>query len=316
MRASLTALLVALGLAAVGVYLSAFVVRQHQQALVLEFGKPKRIVDVAGLHWKLPIVETVEYFDKRILDLDTTPQELFSSDQNKLIVDSFARYRIVDPLKYYQTVRNELGVKSRVGPILDSSLRRVLGSASFADAVRDRRAQLMNMIKDQVNNEARNFGIEVVDVRTKRVDLPPQNSASIYERMKTDRQREAAEFRARGEEEARRIRAEADRQVAVMKAEAERDARRLKGEGDAERARISNEAFSQDPEFYQFLRSMEAYETALRRGDTRLVISPDSNTFRDFFRFFSESITDTKPATNVPASTAGTLKPNVALPQQ
>jgi len=313
MRASLTALLVALGLAAVGVYLSAFVVRQHQQALVLEFGKPKRIVDVAGLHWKLPIVETVEYFDKRILDLDTTPQELFSSDQNKLIVDSFARYRIVDPLKYYQTVRNELGVKSRVGPILDSSLRRVLGSASFADAVRDRRPQLMNLIQQQVNNEARNFGIEIVDVRTKRVDLPPQNSASIYERMKTDRQREAAEFRARGEEESRRIRAEADRQVTVMRAEADRDARRLRGEGDAERARISNEAFSKDPEFYQFLRSMEAYETALRRGDTRLVISPDSATFRDFFRYFSESIT---PPANTQQVPTGTTIPSIALPKQ
>jgi membrane protease subunit HflC len=170
----------------------------------------------------------------------------------------------------------------------------------------------MNLIQKQVNAEARNFGIEIVDVRTKRVDLPPQNSASIYERMKTDRQREAAEYRARGEEAARRIRAEADRQVAVMKAEAERDARRLKGEGDAERARISNEAFKQDPEFYQFLRSMEAYETALKRGDTRLVISPESPTFRDFFRFFSESVT---PATKVPNVT-GTTAPNIALPQR
>src|SRR5690606_11359392 len=165
----------------------------------------------------------------------------------------------------------------------------------------------------------RNFGIEVVDVRTKRVDLPPQNSASIYERMKTDRQREAAEFRARGEEAARRIRAEADRQAAVMKAEAERDARRLRGEGDAERARISNEAFSQDPEFYQFLRSLEAYETALRRGDTRLVISPDSTTFRDFFRYFSESITETAKVPGVTTGstgTTGTTAPNSALPQR
>lgn len=319
MRRLMMVILVALGIGAVGVYLSAFIVQQYQQALVLEFGKPKRIVDQAGLHWKLPIVETVEFFDKRILDLDTTPQELFSSDQNKLIVDSFARYRIVDPLRYYQTVRNDLGVRSRVGPILDSALRRVLGSASFADAVRDRGAELMNLIQQQVNHEAQNFGIEVVDVRTKRVDLPPQNSASIYERMKTDRQREAAEFRARGEEAARRIRAEADRQVAVMKAEAERDARRLRGEGDAERARISNEAFSQDPEFYQFLRSMEAYETALRRGDTRLVISPDSATFRDFFRYFSESITETARVPSVTTGstgTTGTTAPNIALPQR
>ncbi len=290
MRAFAMAVLVALGLAAAAAYFSMFIVHQNEQALVLEFGKPKRIIDQAGLHWKIPVVETVEYFDKRILDLETTPQELFSSDQNKLIVDSFARYRIVDALKYYQTVRNDIGVRTRVGPILDSSLRRVLGSATFADAVRDRREQLMRQILQQVNTEARNFGIEVVDVRIKRADLPPQNSASIYERMKTDRQREAAEFRAQGEEQSRRIRAEADRQITVMRAEADRDARRMRGEGDAERARISNSAFSQDPEFYQFLRSMEAYETALKRGDTRMVISPDSENFRDFFRYFSDSV--------------------------
>lgn len=312
MRKLMIAILVVLGLGVAVAYLSIFIVHQNQQALVLEFGKPKRIIDQAGLHWKLPVVETVEYFDKRILDLDTSSQELFSSDQNKLIVDSFARYRIVDALRFYQTVRNDMGVRSRVGPILDSSLRRVLGSATFADAVRDRRQQLMNLIQKQVNTEARNFGIEVVDVRIKRADLPPQNSASIYERMKTDRQREAAEFRAQGEEQSRRIRAEADRQVTVMRAEADRDARRMRGEGDAERARISNDAFKQDPEFYQFLRSMEAYETALRRGDTRLVISPSSETFRDFFRYFSESVTPPKS----PSVPTGTTIPSAALPQR
>ncbi len=308
MRALAIAVLVALGLAAAGAYLAMFIVHQNEQALVLEFGKPKRIIDQAGLHWKIPVVETVETFDKRILDLDTTPQELFSSDQNKLIVDSFARYRIIDPLRFYQTVRNDQGVKSRVGPILDSSLRRVLGSATFADAVRDKRQDLMNQIQRQVNTEAKNFGIEVVDVRIKRVDLPPQNSASIYERMKTDRQREAAEFRAQGEEQSRRIKAEADRQVTVMRAEADRDARRQRGDGDAERARISNEAFGQDPEFYQFLRSMEAYETALKRGDTRMVISPESEHFRDFFRYFSESVS--------PGTTASRSAPVVAQPKQ
>ncbi len=313
MRTFLMAILVALGIAAVGAYLSMFIVHQNEQALVLEFGKPKRIIDQAGLHWKLPVVESVEYFDKRILDLDTSPQELFASDQNKLIVDSFARYRIVDALRFYQTVRNDSGVRTRVGPILDSSLRRVLGSATLADAVRDKREGLMNLIQQQVNTEARNFGIEIVDVRIKRADLPPQNSASIYERMKTDRQREAAEFRAQGEEQSRRIRAEADRQVAVMRAEADRDARRMRGEGDAERARISNEAFQQDPEFYQFLRSMEAYEQSLRRGDTRLVISPSSAMFRDFFRYFSDSIT---PPSATPAVPTGTKAPSIALPKQ
>ena len=309
MRALAMAVLIALGLGAAAAYFSMFIVHQNQQALVLEFGKPKRIIDQAGLNWKIPVVETVEYFDKRILDLETTPQELFSSDQNKLIVDSFARYRIIDPLKFYQTVRNDVGVKSRVGPILDSSLRRVLGAATFADAVRDRREALMRQILSQVNTEARNFGIEVVDVRIKRADLPPQNSASIYERMKTDRQREAAEFRAQGEEQSRRIRAEADRQITVMRAEADRDARRLRGDGDAERARISNEAFGQDPEFYQFLRSMEAYETALNRGETRMVISPDSENFRDFFRYFSESV-------KTPSQSASTAAPTIASPTQ
>ncbi len=309
MRALAMAVLIALGLGAAAAYFSMFIVHQNQQALVVEFGKPKRIIDQAGLNWKIPVVETVEYFDKRILDLETTPQELFSSDQNKLIVDSFARYRIIDPLKFYQTVRNDVGVKSRVGPILDSSLRRVLGAATFADAVRDRREALMRQILSQVNTEARNFGIEVVDVRIKRADLPPQNSASIYERMKTDRQREAAEFRAQGEEQSRRIRAEADRQITVMRAEADRDARRLRGDGDAERARISNEAFGQDPEFYQFLRSMEAYETALNRGETRMVISPDSENFRDFFRYFSESV-------KTPSQSASTAAPTIASPRQ
>jgi len=313
MRKLMIAILVAIGLAATVAYLSMFIVQQHQQALVLEFGKPKRIIDQSGLHWKLPVVETVEYFDKRILDLDTESQELFSSDQNKLIVDSFARYRIIDPLRFYQTLRNEMGVRSRMGPILDSSLRRVLGSATFAEAVRDNRQGLMNQIQKQLNTEASGFGIEVVDVRIKRADLPPQNSASVYERMKTDRQREAAEFRAQGEEQSRRIRAEADRQVTVMRAEADRDARRLTGEGDAERARISNEAFNQDPEFYQFLRSMEAYEKALQGKDTRLVISPNSQTFRDFFRYFSESIT---PPAKAPAVPTGTTIPSIALPQQ
>ncbi len=305
MRSFLVAVLVALTIAAAGTYFAIFIVHQNEQALVLEFGKPKRIIDQAGLNWKIPVVESVEYFDKRILDLDTTPQELFSSDQNKLIVDSFARYRIIDPLRYYQTVRNTGGVKSRVGPILDGSLRRVLGAATLAEAVRDKRDSLMNLIKQQVNNEAKNFGIEIIDVRIKRVDLPPQNSASIYERMKTDRQREAAEFRAQGEEQSRRIKAEADRQVTVMKAEAERDGRRLRGEGDAEKTRITNEAISKDPEFYQFQRSMEAYEASLKRGDTKLVISPESETFRDFFKYFSESAAaagpNAAPITKAPA---------------
>jgi membrane protease subunit HflC len=288
MRNLFVSLLVVLGLGALVASLSLFIVHQNEQALVLEFGKPKRVITNPGLQWKIPVVETVEHFDKRILDLDTSPQEVFTSDQNRLIVDSFARYRIVDPLKYYQTVRNVVGVRSRVGDLMESSLRRVLGSATLSEAVRDKRDALMQQIKAQVNAQALSFGIEVVDVRTKRADLPPQNSESVYQRMKTDREREAAEYRAQGEEQSRRIRAEADRQVTVLRAEAERDARRTRGEGDAERTRITNEAFGKDPEFYQFLRSMEAYEAALKKGDTRLVISPDRPQFRDFFRYLSD----------------------------
>ena len=290
MRNFIATLFITLVVAALVASFSLFIVHQNEQALVLEFGKPKRPIDQAGLHWKYPFVETVEYFDKRILDLDTAPQEVFTSDQNRLIVDSFARYRIIDPLKYYQTVRNVQGVRSRVGDLLDSSLRRVLGAATLTDAVRDKRDALMQQIKGQVNAQAANFGIEIVDVRTKRADLPVKNSASIYQRMSTDREREAAEYRAQGEEQSRRIRGEADRTVTVLKAEAERDARRTRGEGDAERTRITNEAFGKDPEFYQFLRSMEAYEQALKKGDTRLVMSPDSPQFKEFFRYFSDPV--------------------------
>jgi membrane protease subunit HflC len=288
MQKALSALFIILGLAAAAVYFSFFIVHQNEQALVLEFGKPKRKIDKAGLHMKIPIVETVEYFDKRILDLDTRPTEIFSSDQNRLIVDSFARYKITDPLKYYQTLRNERGARSRIEDILDGTLRRVMGSATLYDVVRDKREQLMSQLKQQVNVQAANFGIEIVDVRIKRADLPKQNEASIYERMKTDRQREAAEFRAQGQEVKQRIEADADRQVTVIRAEANRDARRLRGEGDAERTRITNEAFSKDPEFYQFLRTMEAYEQSMKRGDTRMVISPDSEKFKDFFRYLGD----------------------------
>ena len=293
MRVFLTALLVALGVAAAATYFSLFIVHQNEQALVLEFGKPKRMIDMAGLHTKIPVVETVVYFDKRLLDLDTKPQEVFTSDQNRLIVDSFARYKIINPLKYYQTLRNERGAQSRIGDILEGTLRRVLGSATLTDAVRDKRDGLMSQIKSQVNTQANNFGVEIVDVRIKRADLPKQNEASIYERMKTDRLREANEFRAQGQEVKQRIEAEADRQVTVIRAEANRDARRMKGEGDAERTRITNEAFSRDPGFYEFLRSMEAYETSIK--GSRMVISPDSEKFKDFFRYFGDPGTLASP---------------------
>lgn len=283
MRAFLAFVVVLLGAAALAVYFSFFIVHQNEQALVLEFGKPKRVIQKPGLHWKIPVVETVDYFDKRILDLDTQPQEVTASDQKRIVVDAFARYKITDPLRFYQTVRDERMVRSRLGPIVESSLRRVLGASTFQDVVRDKREELMKRIAKQVNDEGKDFGLEVVDVRIKRADLPEQNSKSVFERMRAERQREAAEFRAQGAAEANRIKATADREATIIKAEATRKGELLRGEGDADRNRIFADAFGRDPDFFSFYRSMQAYEQGIKSGDTRMLLSPDSQ----FFRYFS-----------------------------
>jgi membrane protease subunit HflC len=284
MRIFLAILFVLFGAAAAALYASAFIVHQNEQALVLEFGKLKRIVKEPGLNWKLPVVETVDIFDKRILDLDAASQEVTASDQKRLIVDAFVRYKIVDPLKFYQTLRYEGAVRSRMGPITESALRRVLGGSTFQDLVRDKREELMKKIAAQVNHEGKEFGLEVVDVRIKRADLPEQNLKSVFDRMRAERQREAAEFRGQGTGEANRIRATADREVTVIKAEATRKGETLRGEGEAERNKIFADAFNRDPDFFGFYRSMQAYEEGLKSGDTRLVISPDS----EFFKYFSD----------------------------
>jgi membrane protease subunit HflC len=284
MRAFLALLIICVGLAAVAIYASAFIVHQNEQALVLRFGEPKRVVNTPGLNWKVPLVDSVEIYDKRILDLDSQPQEVTASDQKRLVVDSFARYRIVDPLKFYQTLRYEEGVRSRLGPIIDSAMRRVLGGATFQDVVRDKRENLMNRIAQQVNKEGNDFGLEVVDVRIKRADLPEQNSKSVFDRMRAERQREAAEFRAQGTAEANRIKATADREATVIRAEATRKGEETRGAGDAERNKIYAEAYTKDQEFFEFYRSMQAYEHGLKSEDTRLLISPDS----DFFKYFAD----------------------------
>ncbi len=284
MRIFLAILFVLFGAAAAALYASAFIVHQNEQALVLEFGKLKRVVQEPGLNWKMPVVETVDIFDKRILDLDAASQEVTASDQKRLIVDAFVRYKIVDPLKFYQTLRYEGAVRSRMGPITESALRRVLGGSTFQDLVRDKREDLMKQIAAQVNHEGKEFGLEVVDVRIKRADLPEQNLKSVFDRMRAERQREAAEFRGQGTGEANRIRATADREVTVIKAEATRKGETLRGEGEAERNRIFADAFNRDPDFFGFYRSMQAYEEGLKSGDTRLVISPDS----EFFKYFSD----------------------------
>ena len=284
MRALLALLIIVAGLATVGIYTSAYIVHQNEQALVLRFGEPLRVQTDPGLYFKAPFIDTVEIYDKRILDLDSQAQEVTAADQKRLVVDSFARYRIVDPLKFYQTLRYEEAVRSRLGPIIDSALRRVLGGATFQDVVRDKREELMQRIAKQVNQEGNEFGLKVVDVRIKRADLPEQNSKSVFERMRAERQREAAEFRAQGTAEANRIKATADREATVIEAEATRKGEELRGAGDAERNKIYAEAFSKDPEFFEFYRSMQAYEKGLKSSDTRLMLSPDS----DFFRYFTD----------------------------
>jgi membrane protease subunit HflC len=283
-RTALTVSLVVLAVAALVGYLTLFTVGQTEQALVLEFGKPKRVISEPGLQYKIPFIQNVEFFDKRILDIDTASQEVIASDQKRLVVDAFARYRITDPLLFFQSVRDERIAASRIGAILEASLRRVLGSASFVSVVRDKREELMKTIASQVNQEATPFGIKIVDVRIKRVDLPEANMQAIYRRMQTERQRQAAEFRAEGEGASRRIRGTADREVTVIKADATGESERIRGDGDAEKNRIFAEAFGQDPDFFAFYRSMQAYEGAFKGDDTRFLLSPDSQ----FFQYFND----------------------------
>jgi membrane protease subunit HflC len=304
MSRSLTLSLVVFALAAFVAYLTLFTVSQTQRALVLEFGKPKRVISEPGLQYKIPFIQNVEFFDKRILDIDTASQEVIASDKKRLVVDAFARYKIVDPLLFFQSVRDERIASSRIGAVLEASLRRVLGGATFASVVRDKREELMRTILAQVNQEATPFGVKIVDVRIKRVDLPEANMQAIYRRMQTERQREAAEWRAEGEGASRRIRGTADREVTVIKADATGESERTRGTGDAERNRVFAEAFGQDPDFFAFYRSMQAYEASMKHGDTRLVLKPDTT----FFRYFNDP--SGKPRANPqPAASAAPATP-------
>ncbi|HQS47750.1 MAG: protease modulator HflC [Rhizobiales bacterium 24-66-13] len=266
----------------IGLYSSAFIVNQTQQALVLRLGDPLTPITSPGLHWKIPFIDSVVYLDKRILDLENPSQEVIASDQKRLVVDAFARYRISNPLRFYQAVGSIEAANSRLATVLNSSLRRVLGESTFTSVVRDDREGLMRRIAEQVNREASNFGIVVVDVRIRRADLPEANSQAVFQRMQTERQREAAEIRAQGAEAAQRLRSRAEREATIVVAEATSRGEQLRGQGDAERNAIFADAFGRDPDFFAFYRSMQAYEASLKPGDTRLLISPDST----FFRYF------------------------------
>src|SRR5204862_3425022 len=234
------------------------------------------------LNYKIPLIDTVIPVDKRILDLENPAQEVIASDQKRLVVDAFARYRIVDALKFYQSVGSVEGANSRLSTLLNSALRRVLGEATLTQVVRDQREQLMARVREQLDSESQAFGISIVDVRIRRAYLPEQNSQAVYQRMQTERQREAQEFRSQGTQRAQEIRAKADRDVTVLLAEAQSKGERTRGEGDGERNRIFAEAYGRDPDFFSFYRSMQAYETGLRANDTRMLLKPDS----EFFRFF------------------------------
>jgi len=265
-------------------YGSLFTVYQTRLALVVRLGQPVRVVTEPGLNFKLPLIDNVIYVDKRILDLENPAQEVIASDQKRLVVDAFARYRINDALKFYQAVGTIEGANSRLSTLLNAALRRVLGESTLTHVVRDERAALMARVREQLDREAANFGITVVDVRIRRADLPEQNSQAVYQRMQTERQREAAEFRANGSQRKQEIQARADRDVTVLVAETQAKADTIRGEGDAERNRIFAEAFGKDPDFFAFYRSMQAYESGLGHKDTRMVLRPDS----DFFRYFAD----------------------------
>jgi membrane protease subunit HflC len=273
-------------------YTSIFIVNPTQQALVLQLGRVDRVVQEPGPQLKYPFVQNVVYLDKRILDLNMSPQEVIAADLKRLVVDAFARYRISNPVLFYQRVNNITTANQRLSTFLQSSLRSELGKASFEAIVRDDRSGLMEQIRQEVSQAASELGIEVVDVKIRRADLPDANSQAIFARMQTERQREATEIRAQGEEQSRRIRSRADRDATVLVAEANRDSEIIRGDGDAERNRIFAEAFSADPEFFAFYRSMQAYEAGLQSGDTSLVLSPDSS----FFRFFKDPTGVNAPA--------------------
>ena len=278
-------LIPAIVLIGVVMFQAAFVVKEIDQAIVLQFGNPKKIITNAGLKFKLPFIQNVVFIDKRILNLDNAPEEVIAADQKRLIVDAFARFQIVDPLKFYISVGNERVARSRLSTIINSRIRGVLGTQELSTLLSKERAKQMAIIQNDVNEEAKSFGIKIIDVRIKRADLPQANREAIYKRMQTERQREAKEFRAEGAEIAAKITSTADKDVTVLLANANKQSQIFKGEGDGQRNKIFADAYGKDPEFFGFYRAMQAYETALIGGDTSLILSPDS----DFFKFFGKA---------------------------
>jgi len=266
-------------------------VRQTEQALVVRLGEPIRVVTEPGLNFKIPFVDTVISIDKRILDLENPAQEVLAADRRRLVVDAFARYKIINALKFYQTAGSIQVANVQLASLLNAALRRVLGEVTLIQIVRDQRAELMHRSREQLDHEAAGYGISIVDVRIRRADLPEQNSQAVYQRMQTERQREAAELRAEGAQRAQEIRSKADRDATVIVAEANSTGEQTRGEGDAERNRIFAEAYGQDQDFFAFYRTMNAYDAGLRSADTRYLLRPDSS----FFRYFGDPTGKGKP---------------------
>ncbi|HTW51051.1 MAG TPA: protease modulator HflC [Stellaceae bacterium] len=293
---------IAIVLIVIGVLLdsSLFIVDQTEEALVLQFGKPVRVVANPGLEFKIPFVQNVVYFDKRLLDVEPPPEEVIAADQKRLVIDTYTRYRIVDPLLFYQTVGSEEAVRARLQAMVSSSLRQVVGKAPLSALLSTQRADIMHLIRDDVRTTAKPFGIDVVDTRIRRADLPTQNSEAIYARMNSERQQQAALYRGEGAQAAQTVRANADREVTVILADAQRDAQELRGQGDAAATAIYAKAYDQDKNFFAFYRSLEAYRTALAGRNTTFVLSPDSS----FFQFFNNAVPTGQKAAPASSGTA------------
>ena len=278
---------------------SLFIVDQTEQALVLQFGQPLRVIRDPGLQIKKPFIQNVIIYDKRLLDFEPPPEEVIASDQKRLIVDTYARYRITNPLLFYQTVFSELTARARLGALVSGSLRQVIGNVTLSALLSPERAKIMRQIRDAVAGQAKPFGIEVVDVRIRRADLPPQNSEAIFARMRSERQQQAALYRGEGAQAAKTVRANADRERTVILADAQRDAQKVRGDGDAKAIEIYANAYDQDKDFFVFYRSLQAYRDALTGNNTSFVLNPNSS----FFQFFGN------PAGTPPPQAATTTKP-------
>jgi membrane protease subunit HflC len=299
-RRLLTIIAVVLVVAGVFAMSALFIVEQTEKALVLRLGEVRDVIPTPGLKMKLPFIENVIFYDNRLLDFEPPPEEVIVSDQKRLVVDTYTRYRITNPLLFYQTVNSEAAVRARLNAMVSGSLRRVLGNVTLSALLSHQRSAIMAQIRDEVAAQGKSFGIDVIDVRIRRADLPEENSQAIFARMQSEREQQARQYRGEGAEAAQTVRANAERERTVILAEAQRDAQRVRGDGDAESIRVYAAAFGQDKEFFAFYRSMQAYREALTGRGTSFVLSPDSG----FFRFFQSS--DGTPAsTPPPAAKAG-----------